>query len=183
MKEGFAIGSIVETESVAKISHKYFVQVYSTVLRHQRSRGRPKDYRQLYGLDTVAIEPYAKTRREHHDLVFRTKREILKHGVIPTAVTASQRGQPVLINVPQLKDIPEVVEALKRANVPFQALDGYTVRTLGEEAEKIQRAGMAGLVTVSSRSRLAAPISCSLPTRLPRRPLRHRGSPGVRPAF
>jgi len=151
VKEGFAVGEMKVKEPIASITARDFVRTYVTVAGTSGAIGSRTEYEQFYGFDTVAIEPYPKTRREHPDLVYRTKRETVKFGVIPAAVAASGRGQPVLINVPRLSDIPEVADHLKRANLPFQVLDAVTARTLGDEAEKIQRAGSSGLVTVSSK--------------------------------
>jgi preprotein translocase subunit SecA len=150
-KEGVPIRQTSEAKTVARITIKNFVETYSIVSGTSGSIGMPEEYRQFYGLEAIEIEPYARTRRDHPDLVFGTRREALEHGVVPLAAAASQRGQPVLINVPSVHEVTEVGDLLNQANVSFQKLDADTVRTLGEESQKIRRAGIAGLATVSSK--------------------------------
>lgn len=151
IKEGLVVRGLIEMEVLAKIAIKHFVKTYLAVAGTSGSLGVAQEYLQLYGLNAVSVEPYSLTRRDHPDLVYRTRREAVEHGVIGTALEASARGQPVLINVPTLKDVTDVARLLEAAGATYQALDATTIRTLGDEAEKARRAGSKSLITISSK--------------------------------
>ena len=149
--EGLRIRHSEDSRPIASITIKHFARTYSLVSGTSGAIGVPEEYQQFYGLESVELEPYPLTRRDHPDLVYRTQREAIEYGVIPKAISASKKRQPVLINAPSLSEVREIAEKLIPTGVPVQVLDVNTVRTLGEEAEKVKRAGSAGLVTVCSR--------------------------------
>jgi preprotein translocase subunit SecA len=151
VKEGLALGDPHETERIATVTTKHFVRLYNTTAGASGAIGSAAEYRELYGMDSVVLEPFPVTRVDHPDLVFRTRKEILTYGVIPKALEASRSGRPVLINVPKLSDVAPVLDHLKQADAPFQILDARAATTLGEEAEVVARAGSPGLITVSSK--------------------------------
>jgi len=151
IKEGLPVSGTVLEEPLARITIKHFTRTYSRVAGMSGVVGSPKEYVHFYGLECVEVPPYPVTRVDHPDVVYRTRREALEHGVIMSAIAASRRGQPVLINVPTLKDVAEVGARLRARGVSFQALDAHTVGNLGEEAERIRRAGSRGMITICSK--------------------------------
>jgi preprotein translocase subunit SecA len=150
-KEGLAIHAQENQPVLGKITIKNFVRTYAVVSGTSGSIGTEQEYAQFYGLDTIKIEPYRDTRLDRPDLVYRTKPEAIEYGVISQAVEASQAKRPVLINVPTQRDIASIADQLRGKGVPTQILDVNSVRSLGEEAEKVRRAGSSGLITVCSK--------------------------------
>ena len=151
VKEGLPVRDLVEMEPIAKIAIKHLVKTYLTVAGTSGSVGVAEEYSHFYQLQVVHVEPYTLSRRDHPDLVFKTRREAIQYGIVPAALEASHRGQPVLINVPTLKDVEAVATLLASSGAPFQALDANTIRTLGDEAEKTRRAGSQSLITICSK--------------------------------
>jgi preprotein translocase subunit SecA len=150
VKEGLGVGGTQQSKPAARITIKHFVKTYETVSGMSGAIGQPEEYREFYGLDCVMLQPYPLTRSDETDVVFHSKQEALEHG-LKVAAWASGRGQPVLINVPKLKDVAEVARHLEQSSVSFQSLDASTVRNLGEEAEKVRLAGSPRLITVCSK--------------------------------
>jgi preprotein translocase subunit SecA len=150
-KEGLAIQGLSKKEVVGTITIKNFVRTYLMAAGTSGNVGSPDELRELYGFETVEIDPFLKTRRDHPDLVYRTAAEKID-GAFISIREASQRGQPVLVSVTTLADVREFAKRLAKENLPFQVLDADTVQTLGEEAECVARAGKSGLVTVCSKT-------------------------------
>jgi preprotein translocase subunit SecA len=151
IKEGLPVDSAdIAKVTVAKISCRNFCLVYSALSGMSGVIGSPKDYLTFYQLQSVQISPYPLSRTDLPDRIFRTRDEVEKDAV-SLAVSASNRGQPVLINVPKLADVDSICKILDRADVQYQALDARSVQNLGEEAEKILLAGKPGQITVCSK--------------------------------
>jgi len=134
----------------ARITIKNFVRAYRTVAGLSGTIGSPEEYKQFYGLECISLQPFSPSRNDHPDIVFRTQPEA-RHETVRFADEISQRGQPVLINVPTLQDIDQLSQLFRRMGVSFQALDPRNIRNMEEEAESVKLAGRPGLITICSK--------------------------------
>lgn len=151
VKEGLVVNFATHQRwERAQMTIKHFVRTYRSVSGMSGTIGSPAEYRHFYELQTVHIQPFQRTRTDHDDLIFRTKHEARKR-VVEEAINASKQGKPVLINVPNLKEIDAVGEMLREQGAAFQALDARIVRNLAEEAEAVKHAAQPGAITVCSK--------------------------------
>jgi preprotein translocase subunit SecA len=150
VKEGLQVSGAGTGRPLARFTIKHFVRTYETVSGMSGVIGRPEEYQEFYGLGAVSLPPYPPSRVDLPDLVYRTRREA-RLGVLGEAVAAQQRGQPVLINVPTLREVDELARVFASRRVSFQVLDARTARNLQEEAEKVRNAGAPAAITICSK--------------------------------
>lgn len=156
IKEGFAPEGVgYDRREMARITYKYFVRVYRTLSGMSGAIGAPDEYMRYYGLECLRIQPDLATRHDYPDIVYRTRAEAVR-AVVHIAIEQAEKGRPVLVNVPAIRDVDQLrehfAEALAgRATPVLQSLDARSVGSLGDEAEKIQLAGEAGVITICSK--------------------------------
>jgi preprotein translocase subunit SecA len=151
IKEGIPVTDWASNKPVARTTITDFVRTYTKVSGMSGMVGPEAEYRQFYNLPVIDVQPFEPARIDHPDLVYRTRREAIEWGIRSVALEAAQRGQPVLVNVPKLSEVSEIAAMLEREGASVQTLDARTVRNLGDESEKIQKAGTPGLITVCSK--------------------------------
>ena len=135
---------------LARISIKHFVRTYQVVSGMSGTIGAPEEYRDFYGLETMSVQPFPRTRSDHQDAVLRTKAEAHNY-IVNVAIGIAKKGQPVLINVPNLMAIDALAHIFDARGMPFQALDARNARNLTEEAEAVQQAAHPRQITICSK--------------------------------
>ena len=153
-KEGCTIGE--ETRTLASITFQTFFQRYDRLAGMTGTAiGDVDEYRQVYGLDVIAIPTHRPLVRRDETFLHPTRESKLR-AILDEVENARVRQQPVLIGVPSIAH-SDVVTALLEANGWKQ--DGDTTekkfavlnaRHHANEARIIAQAGMPGAVTVAT---------------------------------
>lgn len=106
-----------------------------------------EEFRQIYGMDVV-VTPTNKpvVRKDHPDVVYRTKKEKYK-AVVEDIAESNHRGQPVLVGTITIEDSEELSQMLKRKGVSHNVLNA---KFHEKEAEIVSLAGQKGAVTIAT---------------------------------
>lgn len=99
-----------------EISVQHFVRLYRHVCGLSASAlWYAREFRDLYGLTVVEVKPrFASKRIDRDDVVFRTRYEKFVH-LIDLVIDAHSKGQPVLVDCP---DIPTAELIARALNAP-----------------------------------------------------------------
>jgi len=105
------------------------------------------EFYKTYGLETLTIPPHLTKRlKEPPDRIFLKSTDKIK--AIVSAVSKEHgRGRPVLIGTASVRESEEIGQMLECAGIPNQILNA---RNDEHEAPVISRAGMLGVVTIST---------------------------------
>ena len=103
------------------------------------------EFREIYGLDVLAIPPHRPVARvDHPDRLFATKAE-KEAAVVEDVHLEQRRGRPVLVGTASVEESERLSRRLGR--LPHHVLNA---RHEAREAEIIARAGEPGAVTIST---------------------------------
>lgn len=122
VKEGLSVGTgKTETVPIGRITIKNFILTYRSVSGMSGAIGSIQGYQEFYGFNAVKIPPYPLSRTDYPDLIFKTRSEA-KREAVALAIKMSKNGQPVLLNVPSLKDVDIFASLLKEERATYQSL-------------------------------------------------------------
>jgi len=106
-----------------------------------------EEFNKVYKLDVIQIPPNRPLIRiDHNDLFFKTQKGKFL-GLVKKIEQIKRKGQPLLIGTRNVETAHMVSEILETAGYPFQLLTAQDHRA---EAEKIQKAGQEGMITVAT---------------------------------
>ncbi|MDI9358839.1 MAG: preprotein translocase subunit SecA [Phycisphaerales bacterium] len=102
---------------------------------------------EIYKLDVVTIPTHLKMiRKDHEDLVFKTKREKYK-SIIEEIEKLRSAGRPCLVGTTSI-DVSELIgRMLKQKQIPHNVLNA---KQHAREAQIITEAGLSGAVTIAT---------------------------------
>lgn len=146
-KEGLPISP--PSKSTAVITYQNFFRLFDKVAGMTgTAMTEAEEFRQVYGMEVIAIRPYKKlVRKDRDDLIFLDKKS--KHQAIIQRIkkNAQTKKRPILVGSPSL-DISEYISALLTKEGIFH----YKLNAVNhqEEAQIIKRAGELGAVTIST---------------------------------
>ncbi len=101
----------------------------------------------IYKLDVVTIPTnIAIIRKDHQDLVYKTKREKYK-AVIDEIESLRQAGRPSLVGTTSVEVSELLSRMLKQKNIPHNVLNA---KQHAREAQVVAEAGLAGAVTIAT---------------------------------
>ena len=106
-----------------------------------------EEFREIYGMDVVVVPTNLPVQRiDHHDSIFKTKKEKL-NAIVQAVVEAHDKGQPVLVGTITI-DVSETISAmLKREGIQHTVLNAKFHEL---EAEIVAAAGQHGAVTIAT---------------------------------
>ncbi|MBR2950613.1 MAG: preprotein translocase subunit SecA [Lachnospiraceae bacterium] len=106
-----------------------------------------KEFRDIYGMDVVEVPTNRPVARiDHHDAVYKTKREKL-NAIVASVKEAHDKGQPVLVGTITIDASEELSKMLKKAGIPHNVLNA---KFHEKEAEIVADAGIHGAVTIAT---------------------------------
>ncbi len=145
-KEGVPIQE--EHVTLATITLQNYFRLYEKLAGMTgTAKTEEKEFVEIYGLHVVEIptnEPVI--RRDHNDLIFRTK-EAKFRAVVEDIAERHAKGQPVLVGTIAVETSEYLSGLLKRRGIPHQVLNA---KHHEREAEIIAQAGRKGAVTIAT---------------------------------
>ena len=105
------------------------------------------EFREIYGLDVVAI-PTNKPmiRKDHNDVIYKTERAKLR-AVVEDIKQSHAKGQPVLVGTVTVDKSEQLSSLLKKEGIKHEVLNA---KYHAKEAEIVAQAGRYGAVTIAT---------------------------------
>ena len=145
-KEQMKINEADRTQ--AAITYQNFFPTYEKLSGMSGTvMGARDEFNKVYSLDVVAIPTNRPIARiDHDDLFFKTEKGKFM-GLIKKIKQVHAQGQPILIGARNVEVAHAVSGFLDKENLAYQLLTAQDNRA---EAEKIEKAGESGMITVAT---------------------------------
>ena len=137
-----------ERRTLATITFQNFFNKY------KKKAGMPgtalteeEEFREIYGMDVVVVPTNLPVQRiDHHDSIFKTKKEKL-NAIVQAVVEAHDKGQPVLVGTITIDASEELSRMLTKRGIQHKVLNAKFHEL---EAEIVADAGQRGAVTIAT---------------------------------
>jgi preprotein translocase subunit SecA len=137
-----------ETQTYATITLQNYFRMYSKLAGMTgTAKTEEGEFQEIYGLDVVVIptnEPVI--RKDHDDLIYKTKREKY-NAIVDEVASRHKEGQPILLGTVSVEVSEKLSRMLKRKKIPHNVLNAKHHK---REAEIISLAGQKGAVTIAT---------------------------------
>ncbi len=145
-KEGVKVEQ--ETQTFATITIQNYFRLYAKLAGMTgTAETEAPEFHQIYKLDVVVIPTNeAVRRRDHHDVIYKTRREKY-NAVVDEIEKLNKAGRPVLVGTVSVDQSEVLSRLLQRRGVPHAVLNA---RHHQQEAEIIMKAGRKGAVTIAT---------------------------------
>ncbi len=145
-KEGVKVKR--ESRTLATITFQNFFNKYEKKCGMTgTAQTEEKEFRDIYGMDVVAIPTNEPVRRvDHEDNVYKTKKEKV-NAVVDQIVECHKKGQPVLVGTISIEASEIFSDALRKKGIQHNVLNAKFHEM---EAEIIAQAGQKGAVTIAT---------------------------------
>ena len=108
-----------------------------------------EEFREIYGMDVVVVPTNLPVQRiDHHDSIFKTKKEKL-NAIVQAVVEAHDKGQPVLVGTITIDASEELSRMLTKRGIQHKVLNAKFHEL---EAEIVADAGQRGAVTIATKA-------------------------------
>jgi preprotein translocase subunit SecA len=137
-----------ETQTLATITLQNFFRMYEKLAGMTgTAETEAHEFWEIYKLDCSVIPTHKPTcRKDHEDVVFRTKREKY-NAVIDEIAECHERGQPVLVGTVSVEVSELLSRMLKRRGIKHNVLNAKYHQ---QEAEIVSSAGQRGALTIAT---------------------------------
>jgi preprotein translocase subunit SecA len=145
-KEGVTVRG--ETQTLATITIQNYFRMYDKIAGMTgTAETEENEFFQIYGLEVTVIPTNRPVRRvDHHDRIYRTRREKY-NAVVEEVARQHERGLPVLVGTTSVEVSETLSRMLKRRGLKHEVLNAkYHQR----EAEIVAQAGRAAAVTIAT---------------------------------
>jgi preprotein translocase subunit SecA len=145
-KEGVAVRG--ETQTLATITiQNYFRMYHKAAGMTGTAETEENEFFEIYGLEVMVIPTNRPVRRvDHHDRIYRTRREKY-NAVVEEVARQHERGLPVLVGTTSVEVSETLSRMLKRRGLKHEVLNAkYHQR----EAEIVAQAGRAAAITIAT---------------------------------
>ena len=120
-----------------------------------------EEFREIYGMDVVVVPTNLPVQRiDHHDSIFKTKKEKL-NAIVQAVVEAHDKGQPVLVGTITIDASEELSRMLTKRGIQHKVLNAKFHEL---EAEIVADAGQRGAVTIATNMAAVSYTHLTLPT-------------------
>ena len=145
-KEGVTIEE--ENQTLASITFQNYFRMYDKLAGMTgTAETEAEEFRQIYGLDVVAIPTHnPMVRKDHPDFVYRTQKEKY-NAVVEEIVERHGKGQPVLVGTITIENSEKLSAMLKKRGVKHNVLNA---KFHEKEAEIVAQAGRKNAVTIAT---------------------------------
>ncbi|HTL82140.1 MAG TPA: preprotein translocase subunit SecA, partial [Bacteroidia bacterium] len=145
-KENVKIEAATQTYATITLQN-YFRMYHKLAGMTGTAETEAQEFWTIYKLDVVTIPTNrAITRKDEHDLVYKTKREKY-NAVIEEIVKCVNAGRPVLVGTTSVEISELLSRMLKLRNIKHNVLNAKLHQ---KEADIVQEAGKAGTVTIAT---------------------------------
>lgn len=145
-KEGVNIAS--ENQTLATITLQNYFRMYEKLAGMTgTAETEATEFVHTYGLQVVVIPTNMPViRKDHADLVYKTKKEKI-NAIVARIEELYSKGQPVLVGTISIKSSEELSELLKTKKIPHNVLNA---KFHAQEAEIVAQAGRYKAVTIAT---------------------------------
>jgi len=146
-KEGIPISP--PSKSTAVITYQNFFRLFDKVAGMTgTAMTEAEEFRQVYGMEVIAIRPYKKLiRKDHDDLIFLDKESKYRAVIQRIKKNEQTKKRPILVGSPNLDVSEYISDLLTKEGIFHYKLNAVNHQ---EEARIIKRAGELGAVTIST---------------------------------
>ena len=146
VKEGVKIQQ--ENQTLASITFQNYFKLYKKLAGMTgTAETEALEFKEIYGLDVVVIPTHKPMiRKDHPDLVFKTKKEKWD-AVVELIKKEHEKGRPILVGTVSIEDSEHLSKLLKKHKIPHNVLNA---KHHEREAEIIAQAGRKGAVTIAT---------------------------------
>jgi len=146
-KEGIPISP--PSKSTAVITYQNFFRLFDKVAGMTgTAMTEAEEFRQVYGMEVIAIRPYKKLiRKDHDDLIFLDKESKYRAVIQRIKKNEQTKKRPILVGSPNLDVSEYISDLLTKEGIFHYKLNAVNHQ---EEAQIIKRAGELGAVTIST---------------------------------
>lgn len=137
-----------ESKTLATITFQNYFRMFSKLAGMTgTAMTEEEEFREIYGLDVVAI-PTNKpmVRVDHNDVVYKSEREKLR-AVVADIKASHTKGQPVLVGTVTVEKSEHLSDLLKKEGIKHEVLNA---KYHAKEAEIVAQAGKYGAVTIAT---------------------------------
>ncbi len=136
------------TQTYATITLQNFFRMYHKLAGMTgTAETEAAEFWNIYKLDVVTIPTNIPvTRKDAHDLVYKTKREKYK-AIIDEIEKLRSQGRPILVGTTNVEISELLSRMLKQKNIPHNVLNA---KQHAREAQVVAEAGLAGAVTIAT---------------------------------
>ena len=145
-KEGVRINE--ENKTLATITFQNFFRMYPKLSGMTgTAKTEETEFKQIYGLDVVAIPTNEPVRRvDQNDRLYMTRAGKLR-AIVEDIKDCYERKQPVLVGTISVEKSEELSSLLKKERIPHNVLNA---KNHEREAEIVAQAGRLGQVTIAT---------------------------------
>jgi preprotein translocase subunit SecA len=146
-KENLPVG--LQSKTIATITYQNFFRLFDKLSGMTgTAKSEAEEFRQIYGMEVIAIPPYRKLiRQDHNDLIFWDKESKYKAIIKLIKKNSQTKKRPILIGSPSVEVSEYLSQLLQEEKVPHAKLNAINHY---QEAEIISQAGQIGAVTIST---------------------------------
>ncbi len=145
-KEGIKVKS--EDQTLATITFQNYFRLYKKLAGMTgTAKTEEREFREIYGLDVLAIPTNVAVRRKDHDDVVYNHEEGKYRAVINEIVELHDAGRPVLVGTRSIEKSERLSAMLGKRGIEHNVLNA---KYHEKEAEIIKDAGLRGKVTIAT---------------------------------
>ena len=145
-KEGIKVKS--EDQTLATITFQNYFRLYKKLAGMTgTAKTEEREFRDIYGLDVIAIPTNMPVKRSDHDDVVYKNEEGKFRAVIQEIVDRHSAGQPVLVGTRSIEKSERLSSLLSKRGIDHNVLNA---KYHEKEAEIIKDAGQPGKVTIAT---------------------------------
>jgi preprotein translocase subunit SecA len=145
-KEGIKVKS--EDQTLATITFQNYFRLYKKLAGMTgTAKTEEREFREIYGLDVLAIPTNVAVRRKDHDDVVYNHEDGKFRAVIGEIVELHEAGRPVLVGTRSIEKSERLSAMLGKRGIEHNVLNA---KYHEKEAEIIKDAGLRGKVTIAT---------------------------------
>jgi preprotein translocase subunit SecA len=137
------------SKNIASITYQNFFRLFEKLSGMTGTAEiEAEEFRQIYGMEVIAIKPYKKLiRKDKDDLIFWSKEQKYKNLIKLIKENNSTIKRPILIGSPSVEISENISKMLDKEGIMHDKLNAVNHQ---KEAEIIARAGQIGAITIST---------------------------------
>ena len=146
-KEGLPVST--KSKTIATITYQNFFRLFDKLSGMTgTAMSEADEFRQVYGMEVIAIPPYRKLiRKDRNDLIFWDKESKYKAIIKLIKKNTKAEKRPILIGSPSVEISEYLSSILVKEGIPHNKLNAVNHQ---QEAEIVAQAGQLGAITIST---------------------------------
>jgi len=146
-KESLTVST--KSKTIATITYQNFFRLFDKLSGMTgTAKSEAEEFRQVYGMEVIAIPPYRKlVRKDRDDLIFWDKGNKYKAIINLIKKNSQTKKRPILIGSPSVEISEYLSSLLVKEGIAHSKLNAVNHQ---QEAEIVTQAGQVGAITIST---------------------------------